>query len=147
MGAKAEPIFLNSSGLIALIHRGDALHEKAKKCYASLGRRPRVTTVAVLIECLNFLSRAPLRPLAKALWEQIQNAVMLGILEIVPLTEELFAEGLKLFLSRPDKEWSLTDCISFVVMERRGIRQAFTADRHFVQAGFEALLVKGEGSE
>ena len=141
MGAQGEPIFLNSSGLIALIHRGDALHERAKLCYASLGRRPRITTVAVLIECLNFLSRAPLRPLANALWEQIQKAVMFGILEVVPLTEDLFAEGLALFLSRPDKEWSLTDCISFVVMEKRGIKQAFTADRHFVQAGFEALLI------
>ncbi|MCS3920267.1 PIN domain-containing protein [Fervidibacter sacchari] len=141
MGTQAGPIFLNSSGLIALIHRGDALHERAKKCYASLGRRKRVTTVAVLIECLNFLSRAPLRPLAVALWEQIQNAVMIGVLEVVPLSEELFAEGLTLFLSRPDKEWSLTDCISFVVMEKRGIRQAFTADKHFAQAGFEALLL------
>ncbi len=57
---------------------------------------------------------------------------MIGVLEVVPLTEELFAEGLVLFLSRPDKEWSLTDCISFVVMKKRGIRQAFTADHHFV---------------
>jgi predicted nucleic acid-binding protein len=141
MGTQSEPVFLNSSGLIALIHHGDALHERAKSCYASLGRRPRITTVAVLIECLNFLSRAPLRPLANVLWEQIQNAVMIGVLEVVPLTEDLFAEGLALFLSRPDKEWSLTDCISFVVMEKRGIRQAFTADKHFAQAGFEALLL------
>ncbi len=118
MGTQAEPVFLNSSGLIALVHRGDALHEKAKACYASLGRRPRIISVAVLIECLNFLSRAPLRPVAVALWEQIQNAVMMGVLEVVPLTEELFAEGLALFLSRPDKEWSLTDCISFVVMKK-----------------------------
>jgi predicted nucleic acid-binding protein len=66
---------------------------------------------------------------------------MIGVLEVVPLTEDLFAEGLALFLSRPDKEWSLTDCISFMVMEKRGIRQAFTADKHFAQAGFEALLL------
>jgi predicted nucleic acid-binding protein len=46
-----------------------------------------------------------------------------------------------LFLSRPDKEWSLTDCISFVVMEKRDIRQAFTADKHFAKAGFEAMLL------
>jgi len=141
MGTQAEPIFLNSSGLISLIHRGDALHKRAKECYASLGRRKRVTTIAVLVECLNFLSRAPLRPLATALWEQIQNAVMMGVLEVVPLTEDLFTESLALFLSRPDKEWSLTDCISFVVMEKRGIRQALTADKHFAQAGFEALLL------
>jgi predicted nucleic acid-binding protein len=42
--------------------------------------------------------------------------------------------------SRPDKDWSLTDCISFVVMENQDITEALTADRHFVQAGFTALL-------
>jgi len=96
---------------------------------------------------LNFLSRAPLRPIAVALWEQIQNAVMIGVLEVVPLTEELFAEGLALFLSRPDKEWSLTDCISFVVMQNRGIRQAFTADRHFVGSANIVNDAKGRGGQ
>jgi hypothetical protein len=49
----------------------------------------------------------------------------------------------QLLKSRPDKNWSLTDCISFVVMQGRGIKAAFTADRHFEQAGFECLLKKG----
>jgi uncharacterized protein len=43
-------------------------------------------------------------------------------------------------LSRRDKEWSLTDCISFVVMKERGLTEALTADHHFEQAGFKALL-------
>jgi predicted nucleic acid-binding protein len=41
---------------------------------------------------------------------------------------------------RPDKEWSLTDCILFVVMEQRGLREALTGDHHFEPAGFVALL-------
>jgi hypothetical protein len=45
-----------------------------------------------------------------------------------------------LFTSRADKDWSLTDCLSFIVMGRRNIRQALTADNHFEQAGFHAVL-------
>jgi predicted nucleic acid-binding protein len=50
------------------------------------------------------------------------------------------ARGIQLYDSRPDKQWSLTDCISFVVMQDRGIVEALTGDHHFEQAGFTALL-------
>jgi uncharacterized protein len=49
---------------------------------------------------------------------------------------------LELFRNRPDKEWGLVDCISFVVMTEKGIAQALTADQHFNQAGFKALLLQ-----
>jgi predicted nucleic acid-binding protein len=52
----------------------------------------------------------------------------------------LFERGLRLFFDRPDKEWSLTDCISFTVMRDHKIVRALTADRHFAQAGFAVLL-------
>ena len=52
----------------------------------------------------------------------------------------LFAAGLDLYRNRPDKAWSLTDCISFVVMRERSITEALAYDRHFEQAGFRALL-------
>ena len=48
--------------------------------------------------------------------------------------------GLALYANRTDKDWSLTDCISFVVMNERGITDALTGDHHFEQAGFAALL-------
>jgi predicted nucleic acid-binding protein len=48
--------------------------------------------------------------------------------------------GFDLFSKRPDKEWSLTDCISFVVMQEHGVTDALTTDRHFAQAGFTMLL-------
>jgi uncharacterized protein len=60
--------------------------------------------------------------------------------EIVPSTAELFAQGMKLYEDRPDKDWSLTDCISFVVMQERGMSEALTGDHHFEQAGFRTLL-------
>lgn len=59
---------------------------------------------------------------------------------IVPATDRLLHEGILLYSQRPDKEWSLTDCISFVVMQREGIAKALTGDHHFEQAGFVALL-------
>ena len=48
--------------------------------------------------------------------------------------------GVALYAERPDKDWSLTDCISFVVMRKMDITEALTGDRHFEQAGFTALL-------
>lgn len=53
---------------------------------------------------------------------------------------ELFDEGVELYRKRQDKSWSLTDCISFVVMKREGIKEALTGEGHFEQAGFKALL-------
>ena len=59
---------------------------------------------------------------------------------IVPPDQTLFDRGLALYRKRPDKEWSLTDCISFVVMRNRGLTEALTEDHHFEQAGFVALM-------
>jgi predicted nucleic acid-binding protein len=58
---------------------------------------------------------------------------------IVPASAELFHKGVSLYDARRDKQWSLTDCISFVVMQAHGITEALTGD-HFEQAGFVALL-------
>lgn len=60
--------------------------------------------------------------------------------QIVEVSPEHFARGLQLYDARPDKAWSLTDCISFVIMEDEGLTEALTGDRHFEQAGFRALL-------
>ena len=59
---------------------------------------------------------------------------------MVPASAELFQRGVELFRARPDKEWSLTDCISIVVMTEKRISEALSTDRHFEQAGFKALL-------
>lgn len=62
------------------------------------------------------------------------------ILRIIPLSEELLANGWILYSQRLDKDWGLTDCTSFVAMLSEHITQAFTSDRHFEQAGFTKLL-------
>jgi predicted nucleic acid-binding protein len=59
---------------------------------------------------------------------------------IIPPSDEQYARGFDLYRRRPDKEWSLTDCISFVVMAEEGLTEALTGDKHFEQAGFAALL-------
>lgn len=60
--------------------------------------------------------------------------------EIVLLTNDLYIAAFNLFKQRKDKEWGLVDCLSFIVMGNRGITDALTADTHFQQAGFRALL-------
>ncbi len=59
---------------------------------------------------------------------------------IVRASDELFKAGVAFYAMRPNKDWSLTDCISFHVMRDRGIREALTGDHHFEQAGFKTLL-------
>lgn len=91
----------------------------------------------VLWETVNFFSKPVNRPKVHALLEHIRTS---GSYEVIPAAPDLFEAGLRLHDQRRDKEWSLTDCISFVVMERRGLTRALTHDHHFEQAGFEALL-------
>ncbi len=62
--------------------------------------------------------------------------------EILPFSPDLFGRGWALYRSRPDKAWSLTDCVSFVVMRDADLRDALAADEHFQQAGFRALLLE-----
>jgi uncharacterized protein len=59
---------------------------------------------------------------------------------VIEASHELYSCGVELFSQRPDKSWSLTDCISFVVMREHGLSEALTADHHFQQAGFVSLL-------
>ncbi|MBD0320993.1 MAG: type II toxin-antitoxin system VapC family toxin, partial [Gemmatimonadetes bacterium] len=62
------------------------------------------------------------------------------LVEVTPLSEELYERGHAFFRRHRDKSWGLTDCISFVVMRERGLTDVLTADRHFRQAGFRPLL-------
>lgn len=65
-----------------------------------------------------------------------------GSIEFIHVDEALFDEGWQYFQKHFDKAYSLTDCISFVVMKQRRIKTALTFDWHFAQAGFEKLPEK-----
>jgi len=96
-----------------------------------------VTTAWVLTEAADALAAAAQRGAFLALLKSLRADPTLTIL---PPTQDLFDRGLDLYARRLDKDWSLTDCISFFVMEERGIADALTGDHHFEQAGFRALL-------
>ena len=96
-----------------------------------------MVTEYVLVEVGNAFAKRDFRPLYTRLLSNLQSD---PDAKIVPSTQELFQSGSALFTQRLDKDWSLTDCISFVVMRQHGITEALTGDRHFEQAGFKALL-------
>jgi predicted nucleic acid-binding protein len=129
-------LFADTSFYVAIFSPLDALHAKAKTL-AAAHRGGVITTEFVLIEVGNFFCRGNGREVFKTVMENLRAA---EDVEIVPASPGLFDKGLALFNSRPDKEWSLTDCTSFAVMQERAMTEALTADHHFVQAGFIALL-------
>ena len=130
------PVFADASYYIALLSPRDQHHQDAVRISGVL-RCTVVITESVLIEVSNALAAVESRGRAMALWNHLENDPAVTIVAVSP---ELLAEGRVRYENRPDKEWSLTDCISFVVMEKQGLTEALAADHHFEQAGFIALL-------
>jgi len=131
-----KPFFVDSFSYIALINPADAYHNRARE-QETLLNSPTVTTEYVLVEFANALP-APRHRLLVSKW--IRTLQASSLVSIVPAGGKLFELGLHLYRERPDKFWSLTDCISFVVMEEQGITEALTGDKHFEQAGFTAVF-------
>jgi predicted nucleic acid-binding protein len=100
-------------------------------------RRPLVTTEWVFTELADGLATTSGRALIGPFIHRMRSDPRSYI---VSASSRLFEHGMTMYTNRHDKDWSLTDCISFVVMEQRGITEALTADHHFEQAGFVALL-------
>lgn len=128
--------FIDTVHLLALINPADSWRVKAMECAARI-KGPLVTTDAVLVEVADALCRADRRSWAVLAIRDIRED---KAITCVPMDSLLFSRGLDLYASRSDKDWSLTDCISFVVMKEWGIEQALTSDVHFIQAGYRALL-------
>ncbi len=129
--------FLDTVGLLAVWDRADQWHDAADRVFTSLVRSNRilVTTSLVFVECGNAAARTPFRPRVDALRRLFQDDGRL----IEPTTEDI------------DQAWSaynrglagqagIVDQVSFVVMRRLGLTQAFTNDVHFRAAGFETLF-------
>jgi predicted nucleic acid-binding protein len=100
--------------------------------------RPVVTTIWVLMEVADALSDPAVHGRTHRFLHMVMSDPKTTVLAD---TEPWWTRGLALYGRRPDKNWSLTDCISFEVMTERGITEALTGDRHFTQAGFQALLM------
>jgi predicted nucleic acid-binding protein len=130
---------MDTSFAIALISPRDQHHANANLLlrYIEAQCIPLVTTRAVIVEVGDALAKRALRSQAAALLDSYEEDPRV---EVAPLSEELYERGRTFFRRHRDKEWGLTDCISFVVMKDHGLTDALTADAHFRQAGFRPLL-------
>lgn len=138
-------VFLDTAYAIALSSPNDLFHHRALLLADQLevaGTR-LVTTHAVLLEIGNALSRQRYRSAGVRLLDALEADPNV---EIIPLSEQLYTRAWPLYRERPDKEWGLTDCVSFIVMQDRGVTEALTADEHFQQSGFRALMREGSSS-
>ncbi len=129
-------IFADTSYFLALVNPGDVWHATARGMSAALAE-PLLSTDWVLAELTDAMSKGRNRATVVSFLRMLRWRKEVTL---IAASRELFDRGLELFANRPDKEWSLTDCTSFVIMEDHGVRSALTADHHFEQAGFEVLL-------
>jgi predicted nucleic acid-binding protein len=129
-------LFVDTFAFIAWLNVRDASHAAVKSFFAACTDR-LLTTEWVLVELADALSHPRHRGAVGQLMQHIRT---LPQFEIVPSDPRAFQAGFDLFIARPDKDWSLTDCISFAVMTQRGLTDALTADVHFEQAGFRAVF-------
>jgi predicted nucleic acid-binding protein len=128
-------LFLDASYLIALEAADDQHHEEASVHWQSLSDSlpTLITTSYVFDEVVTFFNCRKRH--AKAV--EIGNLLLeSSSVELIHVDEALFREAWRYFIRQSDKSYSLTDCISFVVMKQLRIRTALAFDRHFAQAGF-----------
>lgn len=134
-----KTVFADAYYYLAFVNERDAGHERAVE-FSQTYRGPTLTTEWILTEVADALSAPEQRGVFLELLAQLRGDPGLTIVEA---SHDLFDRGIALFSERPDKSWSLTDCMSFVVMQEHGIDEALTADRHFQQAGLIPLLIQG----
>ncbi len=128
-------VFADTFFYQALLDERDSLHRQAME--ESKVNRTIVTTEFIVLELGNAFSQAEDHADFLALLAGMRASPRT---KIIPLDSQLLQRGLTLFATRLDKDWSLTDCISFTVMQEHDLTEALTEDRHFEQAGFKALF-------
>ena len=131
-----KPLFADTSFYVGLLNQDDELFPLVK-LYAEKPDLFVVTTEFVFVEVANFFARSRFRQRAVDLYSRLSKS---AFTRIIPASSELFVKGITLYGSRRDKDWSLTDCCSFVVMEQHKLDEALSSDKHFEQAGFQYLL-------
>src|ERR1044071_4559662 len=132
-------VFAVAGYWIAFFNSKDDLHKAALIAAKRIADRPIITSENVLVEFLNEFSASGshVRSLAGMFVTRLRES---GGVIIEPQTTDGFAEALDLYINRPDKEWSLTDCESINICSREGITEVLAHDHHFEQAGLKALL-------
>ena len=131
-----KAVFADTFFFFAILNRADPLHQRAVT-FSRNTRMLRITSDWIIPELADGLSKVNDRERFMDLYRHIQLS---PAIRVVPASRALLEEAIALYAARPDKDWPLTDCVSFVVMRDEGITQALTGDQHFEQAGFTALL-------
>lgn len=134
-------LFVDTSGWASLFEQREKFHQSSRdRIDAALQCGDHlVTTNLVLIELTALLTK-PLRISKSRQIQLLSDLQRDPAVVIVSIDSTLAGKAWDLWRQRPDKEWSMTDCASFVVMDSLGLREALTSDHHFEQAGFVRLL-------
>ncbi len=132
-------VFADTFYWVSLASPEDASHERANILDASKDRPALVTREEVLTEFLTFFgNKGPfLRKKAVAMVRAIMRD---NTIRVLPQSHETFRLGFELYAARPDKSYSLPDCISMETMRREHLTEVLTNDRHFEQEGFRPLF-------
>jgi uncharacterized protein len=138
MTAPLGDVFADTAYWIALVVKQDQYHPSARAWTPHIAGRI-TTTALVLLETANALARPAWRASAVALIEHLRQRPDVHI--VAPEAAQ-WERGWELYRNRPDKGWSLTDCVSFLVMQEAGLTDALTTDEHYRQAGFRAVLLE-----
>jgi len=131
-----KAVFADAFYFVGLLNREDQHHVRVVAAAGQL-HGELVMTEWILAEFADALAESASRRLVPQFIRDLEHDPKV---RIIRASTELFRRGLQLYGERPDKEWSLTDCISFVVMKDERISDVLTGDKHFEQAGFKVLL-------
>ena len=124
----------------ALFHQRDSWHQAVLAFSQILTISDQLwTTDTVLTEVLAMFSGAG-EYLRQGVARRVRALLSDTRVVLVPASHDLFLEGLALYEQRPDKEYSLTDCVSMHIMRREGLTEVLTNDHHFTQEGFRILF-------
>jgi uncharacterized protein len=132
-------LFVDTAYWVARSNRRDQWHEQAKVLASQLENAHLVTTELVLVEYLNYFSAYGMA-MREQIPAMVQDILAAPDVQVIWQTQVLFEAGLGLYHTRLDKGYSLTDCVSMVVMRQAEIQDVLTHDKHFSQEGFTILL-------
>jgi predicted nucleic acid-binding protein len=134
-----QAVFADTCYWIALTNTDDLIHQQALSLSRSLHVTRFITTEEVLDEYLAYFSGAR-RSVREHAGNMVASLIDNRKITVITQSHDSFMAGLKLYRARPDKGYSLTDCISMQVMRREGLTDVLTNDQHFEQEGFNALF-------
>jgi predicted nucleic acid-binding protein len=134
-----QTLFADTFYWIALIHAKDQWHKQVRAFGTLIQDHPLVTTDLVLVEYLNFFAKfdQPMKQGVVNFYRQIRTSPNL---QIISVDSRLIQSGVELYANRLDKGYSLTDCVSMIVMKQMGIYEILTHDKHFAQEGLTILF-------